>query len=150
MKLELIERAGGAAGDGALVQDAGADVLATQVEVVLDREGRHQGELLEDGVDAHLPRVVGRGQAKRLTAQLHRPLVRREGAGDDVDERALAGAIFAEEDVHFAGAQVEIDVAQRLHAGKAFANTDEPEKLDGLGSAGSGCTSSAAIRCQLH
>ena len=105
-------------------------VFAAQIEVVLDREGRHQGELLEHCVDAQLPRVVGRVQANRLPAQHHRPVIWGERAGDDVDKRALSGTVLPEEDVDFAGLQVKIDVAQRLDAGKALADRRETEKLD--------------------
>ncbi len=39
-------------------------------------------------------------------------------AGEHLDERAFAGAVFTQEGQHFAGAQLEIDAAQRLDAGK--------------------------------
>jgi hypothetical protein len=127
MKLQEGQRLFRATGDGCLVEDAGALVFATQIEVVLDRKGRHQGELLEHRVDAQLPRVVGRVQANRLPAQHHRPVVRSERAGDDIDERALAGAILTKEDVDFSGLQVEVDVAQGLDAGKALGDRRETE-----------------------
>ena len=146
-----VERLLRAASDGCLVEDAGAFVFAAQIEVVLDREGRHQGELLEHRVDAQLPRVVGRVQANRLPAQHHRPVVRGECAGDDIDERALAGAVLPEEDVNFAGLQIEVDVAQRLNAGKALADRRETEKLDTARLGGQGLhVFRCRCTCELH
>ena len=42
------------------------------------------------------------------------------GAGQDPDERALARAVFADQRVHFAGAQIEGNMLQRAHAAVAF------------------------------
>ena len=39
---------------------------------------------------------------------------RREVAGDDLDQRRLAGAVVAHEPQHFAGLDREIDALQRL------------------------------------
>ena len=37
-------------------------------------------------------------------------------AGDDLDQRRLAGAILADEAMHLAGLERQVDVAQRMHA----------------------------------
>ena len=39
-------------------------------------------------------------------------------AGEDLDERRLAGAVLAEHAVHLARDDVEVDAAKRLHAGE--------------------------------
>jgi len=49
-------------------------------------------------------------------------------AGDDLDERAFAGAVFAEERVHFAGAEIEVDPAERPRAAKGFGELAELEQ----------------------
>src|SRR3954470_20026068 len=138
MKPQDVKRLFRTPGNGCLVEDAGAFVFATQIEIVLDGKGRYQGELLEHRVDAELPRVVGRVQANRLPAQHQHPIVRGECAGDDIDERALAGAVLPEEDVNFAGLQVEVDVAQGLDAGKALADRRKTEQLDAARLGGQG------------
>jgi hypothetical protein len=52
-------------------------------------------------------------------------------AGDDFDERAFAGAVFAEERMDFAGPQIEIDSAQRTHAAVIFDELAKFEKRGG-------------------
>jgi hypothetical protein len=42
----------------------------------------------------------------------------RIGAGDDIDQRRFAGAVFAEQDVNFAAPYVEVDAVKRDDAGK--------------------------------
>ena len=42
----------------------------------------------------------------------------RVGAGNDVDQRRLAGTVFAEQHMDLAMRQIEVDAVQRLHAGK--------------------------------
>ena len=48
------------------------------------------------------------------------PSVRRIGAGNDINQRRLAGTVFAEQHMDLAMRQIEIDAVQRLHAGKAL------------------------------
>src|SRR5215212_10739294 len=151
MKLQDVERLFRTTGDGCLVEDAAAFVFATQIEIVLDGKGRYQGELLKHRVDAQLPGVVGRVQANRLPAEQHRPVVRGECAGDDIDERALACAVLPEEDVNFAGLQVEVDVAQCLDAGKALADRRKTEQFDAAGLGGQRLhVVRCRFACQLH
>ena len=44
----------------------------------------------------------------------------RKCAGDNVDQRRLAGAVFAEQDVNFATAEVEVDAIQGDDSRKTF------------------------------
>ena len=39
-------------------------------------------------------------------------------AGQHLHQRGLAGAIFADQGVHFAGAQLKLALAERMNAGK--------------------------------
>jgi hypothetical protein len=47
------------------------------------------------------------------------------GARRDLDERAFAGAVLAEQGVHLAGREVEIDPAQRAHAAKVLGDASQ-------------------------
>ena len=49
-------------------------------------------------------------------------------AGDDLDERGFARAIFAEQRVDFARLQVKIHAAQRAHAAEGFGEGAEFEQ----------------------
>jgi len=51
-----------------------------------------------------------------------------EGAGDDVDQGRLAGAVLAEQHVDLASPEVEIDIIQRQHAREALGDSDHFEK----------------------
>jgi hypothetical protein len=72
-------------------------------------------------------------QTDRRAAQRQRARVGRKRAGDEVDQRALAGAIFAEEHVDFAGAQIEVDVVERENARKPLADAGQPQDFHGVG-----------------
>ena len=58
-------------------------------------------------------RVVGAGEAERLTVQMNRAGVRLVDAGDDLGERRLAGAVLADESADAARLDGEVDAAQR-------------------------------------
>ena len=53
------------------------------------------------------------------------------GAGDDLDERRLAGAVLADERVDFAGAEVERHAFERAHAREGLADRSRVEKKAG-------------------
>jgi hypothetical protein len=56
----------------------------------------------------------------------------RIGAGDDVDQRRFAGAVFPEQDVNFAAPYVEVDAVKRDDAGKPLRNIGGLEKEIGI------------------
>jgi hypothetical protein len=62
----------------------------------------------------------------------------RIGAGDDIDQRRFAGAVFAEQDVNFAAPYVEVDAVKRDDAGKPLRNIGEFEKEVGIVAGGGG------------
>ena len=57
----------------------------------------------------------------RLAAQPDLALVRLVDAVEHAHERALAGAVLAEERVHLSGQHVEVDAVVRDHSGEALA-----------------------------
>ena len=81
-----------------------------------------------DHDDAGLVRLPGRGEADRGAGELDRAGVGRDRAGDDGHQRALAGAVLAEQDVSLAGAQVEIDPAQGANAAEPLLDAGEPQQ----------------------
>ena len=58
-------------------------------------------------------------------------------AADDLHQRRLAGAVLAEQRHDFSGADLEVDAAQRVHAGKALVNAPKLEDRVLMWSAGS-------------
>src|SRR5271165_4225383 len=113
---------------GPLAEEVAVSQLGAEEQVLLHRQLRNQRELLEHRADAALAGLVHRGQVDRLTAELHAPVRRPIDAGDERDQRRLAGAVLAEQHMHLAGAQVEIDAAERDHAGEMLRYLFEPEQ----------------------
>ena len=70
------------------------------------------------------------GSAKRtsLPVEAHGALVRLHHAGDDLDQRRLAGAVLAQDGVDRALAAGEVDALQRPHAAIALADAGELEE----------------------
>ena len=78
--------------------------LIIDERVFSDCEFREEHELLVDDVDACTLRLARAGPRNLITVQLDFALVRNIGAGNDLDERALPGSIFANECMNLAGA----------------------------------------------
>jgi hypothetical protein len=99
---------------------------------LFDGELRHQAEFLEHRTDADDARAVRReiGYLSALISE--RTGIGRIGAGDDIDQRRFAGAVFAEQDVNFAAPYVEVDAVKRDDAGKPLRNIGEFEKEVGI------------------
>ena len=76
--------------------------LALEEHVVGDGEARDQGEILVDGVDAERPRVVDRAQLHLLAVDEDLAAVGLLEAGEDLDQRRLAGAVVADQPEHLA------------------------------------------------
>ena len=84
-----------------------------------------QQQLLEDRGDAAALGVVRVREAHDLAVQADGAGVGLVDAGDDLDQRRLAGAVLAEQRMHLAGADVEADPVQRAHAGKRLGDLVE-------------------------
>jgi len=85
-------------------------------------------QLLIDGRDAAFGRLA-RGDGLQLgVADADRAAVGRVDAGDDLDQRRLAGAVLAEQRMHLAGVHVEVDVAQHPDAGEGLRDAAERQR----------------------
>ncbi len=116
-------------GHGTVVERSpGGQPLLAEEEVGSDVQARHEVELLRDHDDAGLVRLARGGETGRRTGQRDRAAIRRRGAGDDGHQRALAGTVLAQQDMDLAGAQVEIDAAQGMHAAEPLLDAGEPQQ----------------------
>src|SRR6185437_12081839 len=77
--------------------------LVAEEDVVGDAESVDEVELLVDGRDAGLHRLLRAAERDRLAEPLALPGVRGVRTGQDLDERGLAGPVLAEQAVHLAG-----------------------------------------------
>jgi hypothetical protein len=103
---------------------------------VVDGEFVDQGEVLVDRVDPLRARVVDALGFVGPTVQPHAARVRLLEAGEDLDQRRLAGAVVAQQSQHLALAQVQVDVAQRRDRAEALRDVlDAQDIVVGLGGA---------------
>ena len=87
--------------------------LGAEEEVPPDRHQRHHREILVHGRDPLRARVARRLEDDFVPVDAQPAFVGLMGAGEDLDEARLAGAVVAEDARHFAGVHVRRDVVQR-------------------------------------
>src|SRR4029078_9922929 len=78
-------------------------------DVLGDREGRDESEVLVHHADPGVDRVAGRVTRAGLDVEPDRSLVRPVQPREDVRQRALAGTVLAEQRVHLARGRLEVD-----------------------------------------
>ena len=98
--------------------EPGVGVLVAQEDVLRDREPVDQVELLVDRRHADLHRGDRVAEPDLLAEPGDGALVGLVGAGEDLDQGGLPGAVLPEQRVHLAGPDVEVDAVQRAHAGE--------------------------------
>ena len=91
------------------------------------RHRLEQREVLEHHADAEAARGARIGDSRGRAVEDDLPLVGREDAVDHLDEGGFAGAVFPEQGVNLARLDAQVDVVVRAHAGKGFADADEPQ-----------------------
>ena len=102
--------------------------LAREVDVLRDRERRDEAELLEDHRHAVAPRGLRRAELDGLAVELDRPAVERVDALEDLHERRLPGAVAAEQGVHLARPQLEVDVVEDRDARERLADAGHAQE----------------------
>ena len=88
------------------------------------RDGQRGGvlELLEDDGHAKVARLARREHGVADAVDDHRPGVGLVVAGDDLDERGLAGAVLAQQGEHGATGGVEVHAMEDLDAAEGLAD----------------------------
>ncbi len=81
---------------------------------------RHQQHVLEHRADAELEAGARRGDPDRLAVDQDLAFVRLLHAGEDADQRRLAGAVLAQQHMDLARLEVERDAVIGDHAGEAL------------------------------
>ena len=89
------------------------ELLVTQIEVLRDRQRGNETRLLVDHCDPVAPRAGRTGNLYSLAVKKDFACRRRDSAGQDFDQRRFAGAVLAQNGVHLAAPQIEVDVFQR-------------------------------------
>ena len=101
--------------------------LGREHDVLGDRHHRDEHEVLVHHADARGDRGVRRVDRERLPVQEHLALVGLVEPVEDVHQRRLARAVLAEERVHLALAEVEVDRVVREDAREALRDAAELE-----------------------
>ena len=101
--------------------------LHAEKHVLGDRQIGRDAELLMDHGDAGCAGIADRPEPDFLAIQRKAAREFRVHAGDDFHQRALAGAVFADETVDLAGGKREVDPAKRLDAAEGLGDPVEFE-----------------------
>ena len=94
----------------------------TQHDVIQHREALHQLKVLVDHADAKVVCIVGVIDLDFLAVFLDDALFRLVQAEQNTHEGGFAGAVFAQQGMHFAFAQLEGDVVVCLDTGELLGN----------------------------
>ena len=109
--------------DPAAVDDRPGDQrLAAEKDVVGRRQFGNEIEFLMDDRDARPLGVLNAGELRRRAVEPNDAVVLDVHAGEDLHQGRLAGAVLADQRVHLAGPEIEIDVAERRDPAERFAN----------------------------
>ena len=97
-------------------------------DVVGDREVGDQRQFLEDADDSGVVGLGRLGEADLAAFERHAAFVRRNHAGHDLDERRLAGAVFAEHGMDAPAMDGQLGLFQRPDAAIALGDAFHPEE----------------------
>ena len=89
---------------------------------MVDAQVLDQGQVLVDGLDAHAAGIGGRAQLDRVALEDQVARVGGMEAGQNLDQRGLAGPVVAHQPEHLALMQLHVHVAQGRHRAKALAD----------------------------
>ncbi len=103
--------------------DPGERRLVAEIDVLGERQVRHQLELLPDHAQALLERVADRGEADGPPVEPELAGVGLEVAVEDADQRRLAGPVVADEPDDLARMDGDRHPPQRLDAAEALADS---------------------------
>ncbi len=98
------------------IDDAEAARVASDEDVLRDREIRTQVHFLVDRADPQRLRILGRARRDALAVQDDAAAVGLVDAGEDLDQRGFTCAVLAHQRVDFAGEEAQAGIGQRLHA----------------------------------
>ena len=118
------------------VEHAETGDFAAEKQALGDGQMFGEIEFLVDDDDAERLGGAIRRQLDRLAVEQDLAGGRLLEAGENLDERGLAGTVLAHERMDFAGAKIEIDAEEHLHAAEGLADSPRGQHhragVDGL------------------
>src|ERR1035437_6409198 len=124
------------------VPSQGRQAEQRERDVAQDRIERKQRDDLIGAGHAAMGAAPARRLGDVMPEQMDRAAVGRDLAGDQVEQRGLAGAIGADDQPPLARLDIEIDVAGHLQTAECFAQSCDGERAHGAGSVLAGMTPS--------
>ena len=107
-------------------------------DVLGDGELRDKRRLLRDGRDPERERTRRIAEPDRRPVQRDRSRIRRDLAGEDVQQRRLPGAVGPDQAVHLGSADGEVGAAQRVDAAETLVDPVDAEECPVARHSGSG------------
>ena len=98
--------------------------LPAEGQVFRHRHRRYEIDFLIDRSDAERTRLPRSADLDRVAVEANLAPVPAQGAGHDLDQRRLAGAVLAHQRVDLAGIDPEIDALERPNARKGLGDAD--------------------------
>ena len=99
-----------------------AERHAAEEDVLGGRQRTDHARFLRGDRDAGCPGTTGIAEHDRLAVDRDRAVVRRVQPRQNLHQRALAGAVLADQRHHLAGAQLEVHAVERLDRAEAVAH----------------------------
>ena len=125
---DALQRLPRAARHRAPAEEAGGGLLAPEEEILRDAHLRNEAQFLEDNADPDRPGVTRRPNRTLGAVQGNRAGIGGKRTGKDLDERRLAGSIFPHQDMHLAGADLEVDAVEGHDPREALGHPGDAEK----------------------
>lgn len=92
------------------------EMLLSKEQILCHGHRRNQTGLLEHHRNAQLARLVGRLRIDDTALHPHLARAERDHTGHDLGQGRFAGAVLADDGMHFARHQREVDILDRRHA----------------------------------
>ncbi len=105
--------------------------LHADEDVLGDGQVGEERRLLEDDRDPGRLRLLGVVEDRLLAVEQQPAGVGPVDAGEDLDERRLAGAVLADEAVHLTGEELDVAVLERVNGAEALLGVFEREDWAG-------------------
>ncbi len=103
--------------------------LPPHEDVLGDRAKGNEVDFLINRANAGGLRLLRRVEVDIAPSEADSPTITTIGAGEDLDQRRLAGAVLADERMNFAGGDAQPRIRQGSDAGKRFGDMLHPQQL---------------------
>ncbi len=111
------------------VKSAGLEMAQVQQDILGNREGRHQLEMLVNHSDAEFRRFFRAFEFYRVVINEQRSAFGAIEAGHDVHQGRLSGSVFAQQGMNFAPPGSEVSVGQGLETVEGLADAAQLDRV---------------------